>query len=363
MLPDYNKGLVNLACSILKEFGAEYHHPTLTVMDELLERKYKNVIIVLLDGMGLDALNFHLNSDGFFKSHLVTDISSVFPPTTTAATTSLQTGLTPSEHGWLGWSLYFSEIDKIVNAFINTEKDTDHAVADYHVANRYIPYKSIYDQINETNNGKAYQVSKYGTNKINSFDELIGEVKRLSKEDGRKYIYAYWEDPDGLMHDYGCDHPIVTEDLRLLENKIACMTEELSDSLVIVTADHGHLNVNYYTLSDYPEIMKMLKRPVSVETRATAFYVKEAYMEDFPHVFKQIFGNDFILYTKDELKQNKLFGDGVLHVKFDEFVGDFMAIAISNMGIIYSNASKKLVSTHAGLTKNEMRVPFIAISK
>ena len=50
---NYNECLTNLACSVRKYFGLEYHHNTLPYIDEILERdKPKNVIVILFDGMG-----------------------------------------------------------------------------------------------------------------------------------------------------------------------------------------------------------------------------------------------------------------------------------------------------------------------
>ena len=51
--------------------------------------------------------------------HMVEEITSVFPPTTTAATTTLESGLSRAEHAWLGWSLHFPEVNGNVNIFIN----------------------------------------------------------------------------------------------------------------------------------------------------------------------------------------------------------------------------------------------------
>lgn len=111
MLIDYKNCIVNLACSILKYYGAEIKHNTLKEIDNLLEGNYKNVVVLLLDGLGIDALQYHLDSNGFFRKNLIYEYFSVFPPTTTSATTSLESGLTPLEHGWLGWSLFFSEVE------------------------------------------------------------------------------------------------------------------------------------------------------------------------------------------------------------------------------------------------------------
>ena len=60
----------------------------------------------------------------FLYRNMLKEISSVVPATTTASTTSMLTGLTPVEHGWLAWDLYFKKEDKIVTMFTNKIKDT-----------------------------------------------------------------------------------------------------------------------------------------------------------------------------------------------------------------------------------------------
>lgn len=361
MLIDYSNCIVNLACSILKHFGAEYEHSTLKEVDDLLKKDYKNVVVLLLDGIGVDALEYHLPKDSFFRRNLMKKYSSVFPPTTTAATTTMQSGLTPLEHGWLGWSLYFHEVDKIVDAFINMEKDTEIPAAKYHVAGRYIPYKTIYEKIQATGKAGAYSVSHFGTNRIETFNELLEEITRLCSTSERKYIYGYWEYPDSLMHQYGCDSKLVTENIKEIEEKVENMCKQLSDTLVIITADHGHGNLQYYVLSDYPNIACMLKRPISLEPRATVFYVKDEFLEAFPVEFQKAFGDDFLLYSHNEVIDKNLFGTGKMHPRFKEFIGDFLAIALKDKGIVYSHESTQFLSHHAGLTEKEMIIPLIAV--
>ena len=47
--PDYSRCLVNLANSVLKAFGAETTAATLDTADRFLARRYKNVVLLLLD--------------------------------------------------------------------------------------------------------------------------------------------------------------------------------------------------------------------------------------------------------------------------------------------------------------------------
>ena len=128
-LPDYEHCLVNLANSILRKFGAKTTAATLPLADQYLDKDYKNVVVLLLDAMGISILEKHLAEDGFFRSHLAVAYDSVYPPTTVAATTSILSGLYPNEHGWLGWDMYYPQLDKNVTVFTNQEQLSEKAGA------------------------------------------------------------------------------------------------------------------------------------------------------------------------------------------------------------------------------------------
>lgn len=361
LYPDYNNSLVNLASSVLKYYGAKTNHATLPVLDKFLQKNYKNVVVMLFDGLGVDTLSHHLPEDSFLRKHFQTTITSVFPPTTTAATTSINSGLTPAEHGWLGWSLYFSELDKVINAFTNIIKDSDTPAADYHVADKFLSYKTIYEKITEIGNAAAYNVSKFGNPVISTYEEMFEKIKELCSLDERKYIYSYWEEPDSLMHENGSYAKVVTEYLQKIDKSVEDLCGELTDTLVIVTADHGHINTKYEYVSEHPKLEQMLYRPVSIETRATAFFVKNEYKNSFKDAFLEAFGEGFLLLSQKEIIQRKLFGEGEEHYKFRELTGDFIAIAVSDKGIVQNHNSLQLISNHAGMTEQEMVIPFIAV--
>ncbi len=97
--PDYDHSIVSIANSILRAFGAECRHKSLPLLDRYLDKGFKNVLLMLFDGMGTEALSDHLPENSFLRRHVADTLSSVFPPTTTAALPSVETGLTPFEHG------------------------------------------------------------------------------------------------------------------------------------------------------------------------------------------------------------------------------------------------------------------------
>ena len=226
--PDYANSTVSLANSILKYFGAPVHHETLGLLDrKFAEREYENVVVILLDGMGKCIIDGNLEPDGFFASHLAGTYSAVFPPTTVAATTSICSGLYPVEHCWLGWDCYYPKIDKTVTVFLNREAGTTKPAADYPVAKTLCPYQSLVEQIRE-NSGQAYSLIPFEEPYPGTFEEISDGIERLTKRPGKKYIYAYWPEPDGCMHEKGCYSPEAKENLRQLEKQVQQLTEKLS---------------------------------------------------------------------------------------------------------------------------------------
>ena len=118
MFPDYKRSILSITSSIAAFFGAGAPYPLLDEVTKALnEKDTKNVVLLLFDGMGEKLLKRHLKDDAFLRKHDLGPVSTVYPSTTTAATTSLWTGLAPGEHAWLGWSLYFKEIGRQIDIY------------------------------------------------------------------------------------------------------------------------------------------------------------------------------------------------------------------------------------------------------
>lgn len=363
--PEYNHSIVNLTNSILKYYGVENPHDTLPEADEALaKQEYKNVVLMVFDAMGTYNLERILAQESFFRKHQKATISSVFPPTTVAATTSLDSGLYPSEHSWLGWSLHFHEINDNVNVFINTN-DRGESVADYFVAGKYIPYQSVIEKINATGKIKADSVSRFGTCYAETLDDIVDETTRLCGESGKHYLYTYLNEPDSTMHKQGIDSMAVVDWIIKIEQAVRKLSSQVEDTLILVTADHGHIdNRTCVAIQDYPELLSTLKWLPSIEPRALSLFVKEGEEERFKTEFLKHFHRDFILLSKEEVLEAKLFGDGAEHPHFQEFLGDYLAIGTGDVSIFNSREeAQEFIGIHAGLTQAEMEVPLIIIDE
>lgn len=181
--PNYDESILSVASSVLNYFGVkDCAHKTLKEFDALLDKNYENIIVMLFDGMGVDAINNHLNENDFLRTHFVKPISSVFPPTTVAATTTIESGYSPFEHAWLGWDLYFKELNENVSVFTNKLQKNGESVASYHVAGKYAPHDNIFNRIEKENkHSKAYYVSRFS--KLTALMTLVILLKHFQRKE------------------------------------------------------------------------------------------------------------------------------------------------------------------------------------
>lgn len=377
LMPNYNNSILNLINSILKKFNVETKYKGLSKLDKILDKEYKNVVLVVLDGMGERVLNDHVKN-GLFKQNEIDTITSVFPSTTTAAMTTYYSGKPPIETAWIGWSQYFKEYGKTLDLF--PEKDSytgDKLKINNLPVDDIIGFKTVYEMIREENEQiKTYEIMPTHCAKkakitmtANTIEEMCECIETLCTARGNKFIMAYNDNPDGILHKFGCESEEVNEFMKNTEKEFEKLIEKLKETntIIIISADHGHNDIKEtIDIVEEEELQKCLLMPPSVESRATSFLVKEEMKENFERIFNEKYGDRFKLYTKEEFLKNEFLGYGEKHEKIDEFLGNYISVAIdSSRFLLGTNLSRELKkldekkSTHSGLTKNEMEVPLI----
>lgn len=376
IFPDYEHSILNLINTILKYYNVKTNYKSLPILDKMLEKKYKNIVLVILDGMGEHVLK-EISPNNFFENNKIDIITSVCPSTTTAALTTYYSGKPPIETGWVAMSQYFKEYGRAIEMLRKIDSYTGEKI-DTSRMDVYdlIKYTPIYEQIeNENPDVKAYEInpgfcsarSKRNINADNT-EMLCDSIKALCNNNEKNFILAYNNNPDTILHKYGCTSKEASDFIKQAENDIEKMCEQLkgSDTLVIVSADHGHKDIKkIYNILDLEEFQDCMIMPASLESRAVTFWIKEDKKEKFEKIFKEKMKDEFLLFTKKEFLEKNLLGYGSKHYKIDDFIGDYIAVATSDSIIkLETNASKPKVdkkSTHCGFTPNEMEVPLIVV--
>ncbi|MCI8760257.1 MAG: nucleotide pyrophosphatase [Clostridia bacterium] len=377
VMPDYNNSILNLITSILKKYKVETQHTSLPKIDKILKKQYKNIVLMILDGMGENILK-NISPNGILSKNKIDTITSVYPCTTTAAMTTYYSGKAPIETGWIAWTQFFKEYGKYINVLQERDFCTEEKLVIKSLPiSDIIGYKTIYEQIEEQNKDtKTYEIMpSYCAKKAkitmvaNTIQELCGSIITLCKNTEDKFVMAYQDNPDSIIHKNGCYSEETRQFIAQAEKEVEKMLQELKDTntLLIISADHGHQDINEtIDILELDEIQECLIMPPTLEGRMVGFFVKDTKRKDFEDRFNKIFKDKYILYTKEEIVKSNLFGYGKKHKKIEDFLGDYIAIAIADTRINLETylsremkEPKEKKSSHCGLTKNEMEVPLI----
>lgn len=365
-IPDYKNSILNVTCSILKNYGVNPNHDTLPILDQIFHKKYRNVIYILVDAMGDSIIEKHRNVASSLMRDRLQIISSVFPPTTTSATTSVLTGLSPIETGWIGWCQYVKKIDRTVVYFTNEDYYRPGVKIDFPIANDVAPILSIFDKINKIN-PKIVTKSifpAFREPQHNTFMKQCESVVKICNEPGEHFLYVYWDKLDTYLHEYGTEAAEVRDMLATIDEGYLYLNSKLDkDSLIIMIADHSQVDVLPLYIREHKELWDCLLRDPSIESRATTFFIKEGYKEQFVDAFNRHYGQYFVLYSREEVLRMGLFGKGKEHETIKDIIGDFMAIATDIYYFKLYENKFIMKGQHAGFLYEESMVPLICNKK
>lgn len=367
---DYDNSLTSLACSIEKYFEINPIHKTLPFIDNLFEEKQPdNVILLLFDGLGSRVMDIFLDKNSFLMKNMKSEIYTVFPPTTASCMNSIKTGLNPSEHGWLGYSIYVPPIDKIITLFGDVEKGKFKSDEDFNKIKQKYYYNNtlITDLIKNKGKFLAFDLSRYyyGTN----IDKCFEKILEALKIPGKKYIFSTFLEPDNILHIKGPKSEKVFEVIKNINDKVEKYSKlilEHEKTIIIISADHGHLTsipnkISFRNLNKYLKVNKLF-----IENRSPTFLVKPLYEKEFIKEFNKNFGNDFFLLSKKEILKYNLYGEyskGKKHEFFEESVGDFMGITKGSTNkVLFGEGDHEMSSYHGGYSDDEINIPLIVLS-
>lgn len=217
--------------------------------------------------------------------------------------------------------------------------------SDYEINTIFMPYCYAKDKNNYVIN--------------NEFD-LSNAIMEIVSKQGKQFVYAYLDDPDKTMHDYGVSSKQAKERIESINNEIGKLAKVCKDTLFIITADHGQVDVSgYIEFYKDKELNNMLECVPYLDSRSPAFKVKKGKEKEFEQKFIEKYSEDFVLFKSQDLIDKGYFGNfgdkGYL-------LGDYIAIGTyTNKQFLYAEGKTRFLGHHTSLTK-EMEVPMILIS-
>lgn len=399
---DYS--FANIPSTLLSLFGIRSKNPILP--KELYEKPVSRirapikVVLFLLDGFGFEQWRKAASVpllDLFNKRGVVSSITAVFPSTTAAALTTLNSGLTPQEHGLPEWNVYFKEIDQIIETLPFRplgETESDILLKKGLSPSLLFRGKTIHQTLQDSAvlsfsfSKKSYAHSAYsqvihkGSTVIpfNEGHDLIPLLlDRLSKVNRPSLFTLYWDQLDSIEHGFGpyskeYDKELLLVSQMIIEKFIKRMPKEVSETtLFLIISDHGHVPVDpkkTIYLNSLPALIESFQKSKKGKEILPSGSVRDVFLHIRPDKLE-----DIIKFLSSELKNKakvvkisdalkmKLFGRGKPTRRFLERVGNVLILPYSGNTIWYEHIPGKKfehLGHHGGLSFEEMVVPFAA---
>ena len=363
--PNFKRSNLNISATLAEFLGAPNKNATLSRLKKELEKDYKNIVFICFDGLGINPIKLNLEKKSFLRKNIKMVLTSTFPATTTNATTSLSCNKLPLEHGWFGWSLYFDEIKQNIDIYRQTNSQTGEFV-DFRLpladnSDCYFDHANTDFEI--TPILPSFVQTKHDNKKIiiENETELCNSIRQVCAREGKQFIYSYLPEPDATMHRFGVASMEAKEKINSINKLIENLYNDLDNTLIIITADHGQSNVEgYVEFYKDKELNKMLIHTPFLDARTPAFIVKKGKEKVFENLFRKRYGKDFKLVKSADLIKKGYFGT---RGNFGHLLGDYIAIGTyTHKQFLPSENSTRFKGHHTSLTE-EMKIPLILCTK
>ncbi|MGQ9514848.1 MAG: alkaline phosphatase family protein [Thermoproteota archaeon] len=397
--PNYDGlSIANLAPTIAKLLkadlnGTELKRNRLAYVDE----EIKHVILFIVDALGHNLLagtkKIRKAIDlAFPKGHAKrTYLTSVFPSTTSAALTSISTGLTPSEHGMLGYNLFLKELGSVVNMITLSpvnERERSRIFELGLTPEKLLPHPKLTEALGRSGistrfmirfelKGSGLSTLLYkGSEAIPylSLSDMFLSLSNLLEVGKDGLTIVYWDGLDSIQHHYG---PFSRETnlelsifLNLLKEFFRNLKKKSADGVFfILSSDHGQAQTRdefSFKVEEIPWLKESLAIPPTGEGRCAYMYLRRD-AKEFERKFKEKLGKHFHLVKTDESVKSGLFGRSEMSRTNFERLGDFISLARGSSKLIFTYDARERheppfvrYGSHGGLTLNEMIVPLIS---
>jgi len=398
--PDYDGGgLLNVASTVLELCGARgpADPSPLRGIEPALLTGVRTVLLVLVDGLGSDQLRrLATRGDVPFLARILdraarreaaqlVDATTIFPSTTAAAITTLHTARTPQEHGNIAYFLWLEEFAVVAQmlrwgpaaqrrgSFFDDrsiDPRTYAAVPSIHKAIREHGGRSCIVEPEIFRNEAmtrmhAPEASYVGYLLPSTMGVRVRQLlEGRAEDDSPLYIYAYWSGVDTVSHWYGPRGPEHAAEAALLDRDLerALGDRPPGDTLVILTADHGHASVDPARLVDLEadaELRALLRNPIAGEPRVVFLHTDHA--TKVKAYLEHVYPGTFFLMDRDDAIDAGLFGRGDPTLARRR-VGEVLAMIGDDRGASVVRVDGQVVmhrGSHGGMTPDEMRIPVL----
>jgi hypothetical protein len=400
--PDYRgRGLLGVPATVLDTFGARTSDdpPPLSDLDPALLDGVRQIVVFLADGLGWWQMErFRAGGVMPFIARLIErahrrdaaqllEATTVFPSTTAAAITTLHTARTPQEHGNIAYFVWLDEFEQVTQMLrwgpgVNRRGSYfDDPRLD---PREYIKVPSIHGRLAERgvatylvepevfrNEAMKRMHGREATYVGYQLPTTMGVLVRAlveTRPHGSRgaYVYAYWAGIDASSHLYGPESEEAAAEAASFDLNLARAVgdRKAGDTLMILTADHGHSFTDPDKIVDLlgdDDLRRLLRNPIAGEPRL-AFLHTDHVSAVREHVDAR-WPDTFTLLSRDELLDAGFFGGRGDTALAKRRIGEVCALLSSGRAariMRVDGQDFRHRGSHGGLSPEEMRIPILA---
>lgn len=336
----------------------------------------RRACVLMVDGLGSEQLADHPEDAPFLTAHTTRSITAGFPSTTATSLSSLGTGLTPGEHGVVGYLVALPGHKRLMNSLqwkLHGTSASEELPTDV-VPEHFQPTPTAFERARDVgvrvvHVGPSMQAGSGLTraslrgaefrNSVSLADLAAGTLDVLDAP-GPTLVYAYHGDLDLVGHVRGPK----SHAWRLHLRHVDLLAESIADGLppdgaLIVVADHGMVQIDRrFDYDSTPELRDGV-RLLGGEPRMRYLYTRPGSSVDVQATWKEILGEHFLVVTREDAVSRGWFGSTV-SVEVAERIGDVLALAKDESAVVRTQAeanASALEGHHGSLTSAELLVP------
>ncbi len=356
--------------------------------DELGLPRKGRVVLFIVDGLGYHKLqslleNKELSFCSRISSSTLIPLTSVFPPTTTTALTSLATGASPATHGVLGYTMFLQDPGSVVNMIhLAPPGAQSGALSKIGVSPAsMLPVQTVYQRMAASGVPATLLLPKYIANSglsellyqgveetvpFLSLSDLFMHLRGLLQRSGRRVLTVYYPTPDSIAHQYGPNCSAFAAETRqffhLLENELLCNVDDVT---VLITADHGFQPFSpaedVVSCGTHPELRDSLLVPPVGEARAASLFIRRGSEDRLTEFFHRQLPGEFEVLPVDQALKRKLWGKEQPPPHIRARMGDLLVLSRGRKALMWPKEPVTMRGMHGGVTQEEMLVPFMSI--
>lgn len=323
----------------------------------------QRTVLLVIDGLGWNQLAARAARTPVLSGLAGGPITTVAPSTTATALTSITTGLPPGEHGVVGYRMAVNGEVLNVLRWSTTAGDARQTIppskVQTHLAfgGQRSPAVTRAEFATSGFTGAHLDGSRFAG--YRTLGTLVAEIVGLARS-GEPFVYAYYEGLDKVSHEYGLRAEF-EEELRWCDHLVATLLERLpAGTVLVVTADHGQVEVPADRILDLPGSMQGLIASQSGEGRFRWLHARSGRAAALLDTATDALGEVAWVRSRDEAIAQGWYGPHVTDVAASR-MGDVLLAAKSDVAFHDPNDTGPyvLIGRHGSLTEDEMLVPLV----